>query len=40
MSDTNLLSTIPGLVLVAISLPLLLRRIPPNPFYGLRVPAT
>lgn len=29
-----------GPVLVALSLPLLLRWIPPNPIYGFRVPAT
>ena len=29
-----------GVVLAALALPLVLRRIPPNPLYGLRVPAT
>lgn len=29
-----------GVVMAVLSIPLLLRRIPPNPIYGLRVPAT
>ena len=29
-----------GVLLVALALPLVLRRVPPNPLYGLRVPAT
>jgi hypothetical protein len=31
---------IPSVLLVLLSIPLILRRIPPNPLYGLRVPAT
>ena len=38
MTDTMLL--VVGVVLVAVSIPLILRRIPPNRWYGLRVPAT
>lgn len=29
-----------GLAIMALAVPLMLRRIPPNPLYGLRVPAT
>jgi hypothetical protein len=29
-----------GLVVALLAIPLLLRRVPPNPLYGLRVPAT
>lgn len=29
-----------GFLLALIAVPLILRRVPPNPFYGLRVPAT
>jgi uncharacterized membrane protein len=29
-----------GVVMVLLSLPMALRRVPPNHFYGLRVPAT
>lgn len=29
-----------GVLLAALALPLVLRRVPPNPLYGLRVPAT
>jgi uncharacterized membrane protein len=36
----NLLLASVGLLLVLIAIPMLLRRIPPNAFYGLRVPAT
>jgi len=32
--------TLPGLILIVVSIPLLMRRVPPNPLYGLRVPAT
>jgi uncharacterized membrane protein len=31
---------ISGLLMLALSIPLILRRVPPNPFYGFRVPAT
>lgn len=40
MTHMNLLFAILGLVTIALSVPLLLRRVPPNPVYGLRVPAT
>src|SRR5687767_9346648 len=29
-----------GLVLIALALPMMLRRVPPNRWYGLRVPST
>lgn len=29
-----------GALLIGVSIPMLLRRVPPNPLYGLRVPAT
>ena len=29
-----------GCVIIALAIPLLLRRVPPNHFYGLRIPAT
>jgi uncharacterized membrane protein len=29
-----------GAVLIAVAIPMWLRRVPPNPLYGLRVPAT
>jgi uncharacterized membrane protein len=31
---------LPGVVILLFSIPLILRRVPPNPLYGLRVPAT
>jgi uncharacterized membrane protein len=39
MPDIFLPFAILGFVLVVVSVPLVLRRIPPNPIYGLRVPA-
>jgi uncharacterized membrane protein len=35
-----LLYAIPGVAMILLAIPLMLRRIPPNPLYGLRVPAT
>jgi uncharacterized membrane protein len=40
MNMVNLLFAGLSVLLVLVSLPLLFRRIPPNAFYGLRVPAT
>lgn len=40
MTETQFLLVGISLVLVAVSIPMLLRRVPPNPVYGLRVPAT
>ena len=40
MTGFNLPFVILGLVLIVLSLPLILRRVPPNPLYGLRVSAT
>jgi uncharacterized membrane protein len=40
MNMVNVLLAGLSVMLVLVSLPLLLRRIPPNAFYGLRVPAT
>ena len=40
MTMANLLLAGLSVMLVLVSIPLLLRRIPPNAFYGLRVPAT
>ena len=40
MNMVNLLLAGLSVMLVLVSIPLLLRRIPPNAFYGLRVPAT
>src|SRR5262249_41223300 len=40
MPNANLVFTGIGVLLVVLSIPLLLRRVPPNPIYGLRVPAT
>ena len=40
MVMANLLLAGVGLLLVLIAIPMLLRRVPPNAFYGLRVPAT
>src|SRR5262245_11421137 len=35
-----LVYAIPSVLLVLLAIPLILRRVPPNPIYGLRVPAT
>lgn len=40
MATANLLLACVGAVLALLAIPLLLRRVPPNAFYGLRVPAT
>jgi uncharacterized membrane protein len=40
MNMANLLLAGVSVMLVLVAIPLLLRRIPPNAFYGLRVPAT
>jgi uncharacterized membrane protein len=40
MNNPTLWLTLTGLLLVALSVPMMLRRVPPNDFYGLRVPAT
>ncbi len=40
MNTVNYLLAGVSVLLVLVSIPLLLRRIPPNAFYGLRVPAT
>jgi len=40
LTHMNLLFAILGLVTILLSVPLVLRRVPPNPVYGLRVPAT
>jgi len=40
MQSLLLLYLIGGIFLVAISLPLVVEKIKPNPFYGFRVPAT
>ena len=40
MNMVDLLLAGLSVMLVLVSIPLLLRRIPPNAFYGLRVPAT
>ena len=40
MPDSIVFFFIPGAAIVLLSIPLILRRIPPNPLYGLRVPAT
>jgi uncharacterized membrane protein len=37
---TVLLFVLTGLAFVAVSIPMIRRRVPPNPSYGLRVPAT
>jgi len=29
-----------GLIMIGLAIPMILRRVPPNPIYGLRVPAT
>ena len=39
MPSPVLLYAIPGVVMILLAIPLMLRRIPPNPLYGLRVPA-
>jgi uncharacterized membrane protein len=38
--DYTVLSTILPLLTVSLSVPLILRKVPPNPFYGLRTKAT
>lgn len=40
MNSYLLLFVLVGLLLVALAVPLLMRRVKPNRFYGLRVPAT
>ena len=40
MPDSIVVFFIPGLATVLFAIPLILRRIPPNPLYGLRIPAT
>jgi len=40
MNDPTLWLTLTGLLLIAVSVPMMLRRVPPNDVYGLRVPAT
>jgi uncharacterized membrane protein len=40
MENANLLLAGVGLLLALLAIPMLLRRVPPNPFYGLRVPST
>jgi len=40
MPGQNAVFAIFGLILIALSVPLILRRVPPNPVYGLRVAAT
>ena len=40
MNEPHLVLALVGLGLIAIAVPMLLRRVPPNPLYGLRVPAT
>ena len=40
MTNPVLLYAVVGIVLIALAIPMLLRRIPPNPIYGLRLPAT
>jgi hypothetical protein len=40
MTRSSLISLALGILLIAISVPLVRRRLPPNAGYGLRVPAT
>jgi hypothetical protein len=40
MNDPTIFFALTGLFLIVVALPMLLRRVPPNGFYGLRVPAT
>jgi len=40
MPAMELWLTLPGLLVIVFAIPLILRRVPPNGFYGLRVPAT
>jgi len=40
MNDFSLPIVLTGALLIALSIPMVLRRVPPNAFYGLRVPAT
>ena len=40
MPAAELWLTIPGVLVIVFAIPLILRRVPPNGFYGLRVPAT
>ena len=41
MGDFDILNiTIAGVIMIALGIPMKLRRVPPNPLYGLRVPAT
>lgn len=40
MTEPTLVFALVGVLLIAVALPMLLRRVPPNAFYGLRVPAT
>jgi len=40
VSEPTVWFVLVGVFLIAVSLPMLLRRVPPNALYGLRVPAT
>ena len=40
MTHSEWLYALPSIAMVLLAIPLILRRIPPNPLYGLRVPAT
>lgn len=40
MNEPYLILVLVGVLLIAIGVPMILRRVPPNPIYGLRVPAT
>jgi len=40
MIEPTLICALTGALLVVLGVPMMLRRVPPNAFYGLRVPAT